>query len=430
MKELIFYYDVVCPFAFIASRLVEGLARRTNATLQWRPVLLGGLYEGTKAPQGKDGSATDVMSAAKRQIVNEDLIRTMKRHGIVASFPSGHPVQSLKAMRLLSATDFDGHTRVQLTHQLYKSYWVDNKDITDSHFLQSVVADIGWHVDVDEVTGKQSVKDELRRNTDEALKHGAFGVPSFCVNNRLYFGVDRMHFVEQELNGNKVAMPRMVMPPAPGVPPLEAKLTIFHDFSSPWSYLGSQQIRNLVDTVSPVRVTVEWVPILLGALFKETGTPLVPLAVASPAKVAYGQLDIQDWARYGGNISIRWPSNFPLRTVTPLRVSIAEPSDKLRDAIYQAAWADDKNIADVKVLTSVLESAGFDGQHLISVAGRADVKEQLKINTSRAVAAGACGVPSYMVNDGPTVIWGQDRLNVVADMLCGWKDEDISTAKL
>ena len=106
-----------------------------------------------------------------------DLIRTMKRHGIVASFPSGHPVQSLKAMRLLSATDFDGHTRVQLTHQLYKSYWVDNKDITDSHFLQSVVADIGWHVDVDEVTGKQSVKDELRRNTDEALKHGAFGVP-------------------------------------------------------------------------------------------------------------------------------------------------------------------------------------------------------------------------------------------------------------
>ena len=52
-----------------------------------------------------------------------------------------------------------------------------------------------------------------------------------------------MHFVEQELNGNKVAMPRMVMPPAPGVPPLEAKLTIFHDFSSPWSYLGSQQVK-------------------------------------------------------------------------------------------------------------------------------------------------------------------------------------------
>lgn len=101
----------------------------------------------------------------------------MKRHNVVASFPSGHPMQSLKAMRLLAATEPDGPTRIQLTHQLYKTYWVDNSDITDSCVLQTAASRVGWDVDVDEVTGKQDVKDELRSNTDEALRHGAFGVP-------------------------------------------------------------------------------------------------------------------------------------------------------------------------------------------------------------------------------------------------------------
>lgn len=55
----------------------------------------------------------------------------------------------------------------------------------------------------------------------------------------------------------------------------------------------------------------------------------------------------------------------------------------------------------------------------------------MKVNfLCRAVSAGVCGVPSYQVNEGPTIIWGQDRLNVVADMLCGWNEPDVPTANL
>ena len=84
-KEVIFYYDVVCPFAYMASRYIERLGQKTGARVEWRPVLLGkdrlfyhdikyifqkmvlagGLYEATKAAQGKTGSATDVMSPAR-----------------------------------------------------------------------------------------------------------------------------------------------------------------------------------------------------------------------------------------------------------------------------------------------------------------------------------------------------------------------------
>lgn len=79
-----FYYDIVCPFAYMSSTLVEGMAQKCGATVNWTPVLLGknslcntewlstvntgGLYEATQAAQGKDGSAYDVMSAAKLKI--------------------------------------------------------------------------------------------------------------------------------------------------------------------------------------------------------------------------------------------------------------------------------------------------------------------------------------------------------------------------
>ena len=97
----------------------------------------------------------------------------------------------------------------------------------------------------------------------------------------------------------------------------------------------------------------------------------------------------------------------------------------------------------VKVLREVLLHGGFEGDHLMETANSATAKEQLKVNTKRcghldhvihyiimhcrAVDNGLCGVPSFQVNDNKMIIWGQDRLNVVADMLC---NQDVSNSKL
>lgn len=94
-SRVIFYYDVVCPFAYMASRLVEAMAQRTGAEIVWRPVLLGklfsislcslssylpsvytptgGIYDLIKAPQGKGGSSTETMSPAKLKIQGEGI---------------------------------------------------------------------------------------------------------------------------------------------------------------------------------------------------------------------------------------------------------------------------------------------------------------------------------------------------------------------
>ena len=93
---------------------------------------------------------------------------------------------------------------------------------------------------------------------------------SFFVKEKLYFGTDRLFFVERELTstGNPE---RLALPPCQGV----ANLTFFFDYSSPWSFLAMERLKDTVSSVFPVNVKIEWVPILLGALFKEIGTPMV-----------------------------------------------------------------------------------------------------------------------------------------------------------
>ena len=80
-----------------------------------------------------------------------------------------------------------------------------------------------------------------------------------------------MFMVERTLGLPSAAPERLLASPAQGA----AKLTIFFDFSSPWSYLGAARLPQLLKDVAPVQVSVEWVPVLVGALFRSIGTPMV-----------------------------------------------------------------------------------------------------------------------------------------------------------
>ena len=85
-----------------------------------------------------------------------------------------------------------------------------------------------------------------------------------------------MFFIERCL-GVVDAKPERLVVASSSHPSSVAKLTLFFDYASPWSYLAVQRMEELVKAVSPVTVTVEWVPILVGALFKKIGTPIVSL---------------------------------------------------------------------------------------------------------------------------------------------------------
>ena len=105
-------------------------------------------------------------------------------------------------------------------------------------------------------------------------------------------------------------------------------------------------------------------------------------------------------------------------TASEYLANLQEPA--AMSVLYRAAWAEDRNIGDPEVLVQVLDAHGFDGQALL--AGTADpaVKARLRANTERAVAAGICGVPTFVI-DGEVLFWGQDRLDQVELALRGWR---------
>ncbi len=397
--NLEFHFDIVCPYAYLASTQVENLSRRHGLAITWKPILLGGLYNSLQAPQ----HPATTWPVAKAEHNARDLLRQAELLGVPLSFPEGHPRRSVEAMRLLVlAEDRD---RKPLAQRLYAAYWVEGRDISDRGVLAGIGAEFGLVI---EGIDTPPIKEELRQRTAEALERGHFGVPTLQWGDRFWWGVDRLPLLESAL-GSK---PDSLVPSAsPG-----GHLRFFHDFSSPFSYLASTQVERIAKHHG---AELEWTPILLGALFREIGTPDVPLFAMNASKQAWMGQDMQAWAQWWG-VPLQFPSHFPLRTVTALRLSLLEPG--VTPAIYAAAWAEDRDISQAQVLAEILEDEGLDAPALLEQTSDPAIKAQLRTNTERAAESGVCGVPTFVVND-TLLFWGQDRLAMVERALDGWIPE-------
>lgn len=461
-----FHYDISCPFAYIASTRIEALAARTGATLLWRPVLLGAIYRATAAPQGAAGSASDVFNSTKKAVTAQSIKRTLRRYGIVNNPPPKHPRKTVNALRLLYAVD--GNERVLLTKKLYQAYWVEGRDVSDDEVLLDIVKEsrIGSAEKISGATFKDArAREQLEAATASVIDRGAPGVPAFWIPDerwvdsneearfgRLYWGQDRMHFVEASLialknggqwsavDGLKGLMPRCIHSYQLHS---KAKVEFWYDFSSPWAFLGWTQLERLRRGFGP-NLEIVMKPFVLGILFREIGAPNLPMAAVSPAKAMWSRQDHADWTRYwnavnkqegspDANIDFYWADQFPIRTPTCLRCAIVDPT--VVPLLYRACWIQNANVSDDAVLAEVLDKGGYNGAQLIKRANSPEAKKELRALTAEAKALGICGVPTYRVflrtptggweNRGG-IVWGQDETNVVEDLLAGW---DCDTAK-
>jgi 2-hydroxychromene-2-carboxylate isomerase len=385
-----FYYDIVCPYAYIASTRVESLATRAGQPLEWKPILLGGVFKSI-------GREEAPLIPAKARLNFLDMTRYARLHGVPLKLHPDHPRRTVNAMRLLHTVE--GPERARLTHVLYRMYFVVNRDPSDPQTLADAAAEIGRPELVGRVE-EPAIKDALRRATEEAVADGVFGVPSFVIDGRLHWGQDRMHLF----------LPEPAPKPAPDGTPRE--VTFYYDFSSPYSYLAATQIDAVAASVGG---TVRWRPFLLGALFKQLGTPNVPLMAFPQAKQDWSRNDLYDWAGHWG-VPFRWPSRFPMRTVTALRMALAVDDAARPDLsrrIYHAYWSEDRDINDPAVLAAIAGDAALVERAQTDPA----LKQALIDSTEAAHAAGACGAPFFVV--GEQIFWGQDRLRLVARALAG-----------
>ena len=204
---------------------------------------------------------------------------------------------------------------------------------------------------------------------------------------------------------------------------MKPAVDFWYDFSSPWTYLASMQIEAVAARAG---ATLTWRPMLLGAVFKEVGTANVPLLAMSEAKRRYTARDLHDWAAYW-KVPFRFATRFPMRTVTALRLALlaGDRIAPLSHALFRALWVDDRDLADDATLRELADAQGFDGAALLARTQEPAVKQQLADSTREAVARGVFGAPTFIVAHprGEMLFWGQDRLELVAKALGGWRPE-------
>ena len=193
-KAVEFFFDVGSPASYLASTQLPRLCEEVGATLVYKPMLLGGVFQAT-------GNKSPMEIVAKGRYVFDDLARHAARYGVPLVTNPHFPINTLLLMR--------GATAMQLRHPdrfqsyldaVHRAIWVDARDMNDGSVVAAVLQQAGLDpaMVMAEVTAPE-VKATLKASTDEAVARGVFGAPSMFVGKTMFFGQDRLDFVRAAL---------------------------------------------------------------------------------------------------------------------------------------------------------------------------------------------------------------------------------------
>ncbi|MFL2887936.1 MAG: 2-hydroxychromene-2-carboxylate isomerase [Pelagibacterales bacterium MED-G40] len=190
-KTFEFYFDFVSPYSFIAHKEIRKLEKKNLIKVRYKPVLLGGLHNlhGIKAP-------AFIPSKAKFMIKDCKLITEKKR--ISFKFNSYFPIKTLNLMRGSLVAEEDNFQNYYID-KIFDSVWKDGLNMND----QSIIDKILKNINVNPKTfflrlNSESIKNLLKKKTSEAFDKGIFGAPTFFVNNKIFWGQDRLDYALTE----------------------------------------------------------------------------------------------------------------------------------------------------------------------------------------------------------------------------------------
>ena len=201
MPVIEFFYDCSSPWTYLAFHRIEDLAKSAGATLAWRPILVGGVFN-TVNPSVYEQRSNPVLPKLRWYV--KDLQDWARLYGLAIGQPPVFPVNSVKAMRAAIVLDREG-LLPRWSRRVFEAYWGELRDISQDDVLRDVARDIG--IDGEPLLraiAQPDVKDRLRANTEELVARGGFGSPTMFIDtNDMYFGNDRLVLVGHALRQAK-----------------------------------------------------------------------------------------------------------------------------------------------------------------------------------------------------------------------------------
>ena len=187
-----FYFDIISPYSYIAHKKIQKIKENQKIIFNYKPILLGGLHNlaGINAP---------AFNKYKIKNMQSDCELVSKKNNISFKWNLKFPINSLPIMRgYLSVEDGQKEDYLNI---FFDAYWRDNLDLSSdkefSKLLESLKIDS--KIFFEKIT-QQSIKDTLKKFTNDAFEKEVFGAPTFIVNNKIFWGQDRLEYALEELN--------------------------------------------------------------------------------------------------------------------------------------------------------------------------------------------------------------------------------------
>ena len=191
IKSLDFYFDFVSPYSFLAHKEIKKLEKKNSVKAHYKPILLGGLHNlhGIKAP-------AFIPSKAKFMIRDCKLVAEKKK--IKFKFNSYFPIKTVNLMRgvfIAREDEFESY----YIDKIFEAIWEDGLNMNDQNIVDKILKNTNINPKTFFLRASgQSVKNALRKKTDEAFEKGVFGAPTFLVNNKIFWGQDRLDYAIAE----------------------------------------------------------------------------------------------------------------------------------------------------------------------------------------------------------------------------------------
>ena len=191
IKPFDFYFDFISPYSFLAHKEIIKIEKKNSIKIRYKPILLGGLHNlhGIKAP-------AFIPAKAKHMIRDCKLIA--EKNKIKFKFNSYFPIRSLNLMRGVFVAEEDNYKSYYID-SIFNAIWQDGLNMNDENVIEKILKNLNVNPKTFLLrSASSSIKDSLRKKTNEAYEKGIFGAPSFVSNNKIFWGQDRIEFALNE----------------------------------------------------------------------------------------------------------------------------------------------------------------------------------------------------------------------------------------
>ena len=191
-KFIDFYFDFSSPYAYIGYKEIKKLEKKNFFKIKFMPIFLGGLHNAA-------GITPAAFIKLKSKYMIEDTKLVSKKKNISFHFNSYFPIKTVNFMRGVLIAEKDNSEK-NFIEKIFNAIWMDGLNMNDPIVINKVLKNIDLNPEIFlEKVSDQKTKDKLRKLTDDALKKKIFGVPTFVVNRKMFWGQDRLSYAIDEI---------------------------------------------------------------------------------------------------------------------------------------------------------------------------------------------------------------------------------------